>query len=184
MFTFKTGARGDSTPGRWEKWTTIRSRRCPSEGASNSLRNVSVSRGIGCRIGESLKTNILVVARRIRRIRRCLSLSRSLIPRAYVLYTRVLFLPASQLPFPSESHHSHKPNKPRCFDTPRYRVRAARFQSRQIARQIHNSFYNWEDSAQPPADDLFSGEVEPKGAHVGPPSCLIPRNSNTKWEEE
>lgn len=57
-----------------------------------------------------------------------------------------------------------------------YRVRAARFQSRQITRQIHNSFYNWEDSARPSADDLFSGEVEPT-------SALIPRVSySTKSE--
>lgn len=62
------------------------------------------------------------------------------------LHARVLFLPAySQLP--EGSHHFHRP--PLVFRYSEvYRVRAARFQSRQIARQIHNSFYNWEDSAR------------------------------------
>jgi len=48
----------------------------------------------------------------------------------------------------------------------------ARFQSRQIARQIHNSFYNWEDSTHSPADDLFLGEVEPTSA-LRPPRILF-----------
>ena len=61
MFTFSRCAILVFQKARWEKWTTIRSRRCLSGGASNSLRDVSVSRGqVSSVKWASPKTNILI----------------------------------------------------------------------------------------------------------------------------
>lgn len=79
-------------PGRREKWTTIRSRRCPSGGASNSLHGVSVSRGIGCRIRREFEDKYsLAVASRIRRARRCLSQRIVNSSRSRALHARLIF---------------------------------------------------------------------------------------------
>lgn len=56
---------------RWEKWTTIRSRRCPSGGASNSLRGVSACQEVSDVKWARPKTNILTAGAGCVGARRC-----------------------------------------------------------------------------------------------------------------
>lgn len=106
---------------RWEKWTTIRSRRCTSGGASNSLRGVSRCQEVSDVKWASSKTNILAACRRMRRrARRCLSLNGSLMPRALLApppsIPRVLFLPL--LAIARRKSPLTVQRKPRYFDIP------------------------------------------------------------------